>query len=42
MKMFSEKETSDLAEYLDNFDLPHDYEITLVCFIDTFIALILP
>jgi hypothetical protein len=31
--MFSEKDVSDWAEYLDNIDLPVDYEISLVCFV---------
>lgn len=40
--MFSEKDVSDWAEYLDNIDLPVDYEISLVCFVTSAIAVMLP
>lgn len=42
IKMFSEKDTPDWAEFLDKLDLQHHYEISLVCFINTGIALMLP
>jgi hypothetical protein len=42
IKMFYEKETPEWAEYLETFDLPHEYEITLMCFVNTGIALMFP
>ena len=42
IKMFSEKDVSQWSKQLDTFNLPHDYEITYVAYINQVFFLLMP